>query len=172
MPTPTRRMVFVSPVGKEATTQQYTESAKVAFSPLSNCLIFLLACAKHGNCATCRLTSPSPPPETECLSCKLGSYMGGGYCSECRYVDGCANCDGNVFHCNSCKPGYYMKDQDNCIACASGCNTCTSSSCTGCNANYYFDVSNTCVQCPEKTYSAAGNSLTACLGKIFPLTNN
>ena len=69
--------------------------------------------------------------------------------------ENCDTCSNNV--CTSCKAGYHLGIMK-CMACSTGCTSCTTASnCNSCSANYYLSGSK-CNSCPDHANTCAAGS--------------
>ena len=77
----------------------------------------------HSSCTSCNGSS-----ETQCILCKPGRYSLEGKCL------------------NSCPDGYYSdKKRKECLACSTGCATCSSDNCLTCKADWVKNKKDKCV---------------------------
>lgn len=149
-------------------------------------------------CASCSLTAPSQctsciagyslnsatftcSPVTSCTNgvcdiCPFGYTLSGGTCVECNPDSNCGRCSlSDVSVCLSCKPGQYL-DSNQCIACPTGCQTCSSGiNCLTCQSGYTAEVQPvltrvTCAKCspPCRTCTRTPTTCTSCNAGFTP----
>ena len=113
-----------------------------------------------------------------CLSC---NHLG--VCTQC-YAKNAAYSSGSC----TCNSGYYSQGDfanlNNCVACSSGCTTCTATTCTLCSdanaspfgsicickTNYYGDPTN-CIKCPSACQTCLSSSdCTSCFNTLSSVT--
>ena len=132
------------------------------------------ACAKAGKCSICaenyfldvdfkctkcpdNCKACTKNLSNSCTACNTGYILESGECIQCSLSatkTKCSICliDGKCTECQN----YYLKQNDVCVACPTGCLTCSSTTiCTVCDAGYMFS-SGSCYLCE------AGSSLTKC----------
>lgn len=166
----------VCPSGKFGDTSGSAPVCTACTAPCATCS------TSATTCLTCTSGNVLRLGSTVCAStCLAGSYDGGsGYCLACSiYCKSCTTSSDNCQSCNSlggvgyylssskciatCPTGNYPESSNlTCIACATGCATCTGSTvddCTSCklasSTNYFLKYGTTtcATSCPNGQYS-------------------
>ena len=111
-----------------------------------------IACSS--NCLTCSSLAA-------CLTCPPGNALVSSTCTPCS-----AGTYPLSSSSASCAGGYlcsFYSFTNECVACSSGCVSCTSSSvCLSCSGNYYMSAQ-LCTACPSGKYALTGTS-SSCTG--------
>lgn len=98
------------------------------------------ACAE--NCRSCKIAGAG-----KCDSCELGSKKVGDYCQKCT-VENCGYCAQSFDTCATCKPGYFLENNQ-CTLCDSNCRLCGSAKrCNFCKDKFFLEQdSGSCIPC-------------------------
>ncbi len=112
--------------------------------------------------------------ESYCDNPPDGYYCDGGNIKKCvdKYSLYCSTC--NATQCLSCQSGYYLSGKQ-CLACISGCDTCSNSTtCQKCSSWAVLNsTSNKCVSCwstsviPNCQFCTSTTNCTKCMGGYY-----
>lgn len=102
---------------------------------------------KYGVCTSCPTGCTSCVNATKCTSCEIGYVMSGAACVRVdSVIENCLCGNPKTNECYRCADRFY-RENTTCVACASGCASCQSSTlCYSCVDGYYLDLSTSTCQ--------------------------
>lgn len=154
-------IVYSDTLGLCKTCNSYTFLSTAGDNTCKSCSPYTFL-SSNGICTQCSKGCSVCSSTEKCTACQINYFLEEDACVKCGEIGtNCKSCSTIIGICDVCISGYFFDASlKSCLACDSGCITCTSpkKNCLSCSEGYFLNNEEACQKCPANCLFCSSSS--------------